>query len=279
MPEKCLFLSSVLFDQSIIYADSEMGSLVAANLQKPEPEMKWRSSGNSNHRLVIHLPYAEACTAIAVIAHNGDATATMQVMGGNTENQVTGVDAALFDTTALSMFPPSGPPTAKQRRGYPGVDSLLVWSNATAYSWWSLTIQNPDGDDAWFEAGRVMIENAFRPSVNVGQGVGIQPITMGQQRRSDFNRIRTEARGPNARRMLLPFLSSRNTDFRENFLDFQMLHGVDKDFFFSLDPSADEDFRIYSMQALFEDTSQFTRQPSPTADKRWRSDLTIIQQT
>lgn len=275
---KCLFLSSIPFDASAVSAVSEAGTLISKNLQLQEPENKWRSMGTS-HRLVVHLPYAIACNAAAFIAHTAAGSATVQVQGGTTLAQVTDAATPAVDVT-VDLWPTSGKPSAVDMVGYSGYDSLITWSNDAALSWWSFTIDDSLNTDGYFDMGRFMVDRAVQPKINPTNEIAVQVVTKGEQRRGMFNRIRTEERGPISRRMLLPFDAINAVDMRKKFFNFQMAHGSTKDFFVSADPAAQEDFPMYSMQALFEDTTQFTRQSFFDADGgMWRGSVAVMQFT
>ena len=257
-------------------ATSQSGTLPVTNLQYQQPEKKWRAL-NTTPRVYVRLQGAgRACSGLAVIAHNGTAEAKLRIMGGLTQDTVNGVNAPYYDSGLVSMWPVSGPPV--DALGYAYLSSLITWTNTQALPWWSISFSDPTNLSP-FEAGRVMLDAAIRPMAALSGGIALNVVTKGEQRRGDFNRLRTEVRGPNSRRMLLPWTAVNKDTFRRDFFDFQMAHGIVKDFFFSADPDSDQDLQMYSMQALFENLTEFSRLLQyDTSGGIWKGDMVITEQ-
>lgn len=279
MGNKCLFLSSIPFDDANVTANQETDGLPVTNLQLQEPERVWRAT-NQTPRLVIQLAAVRTCTGVAVCNHNGGSGATYRVQGGTSMDSVTGVSSPTLDTGFISMWPASGKPTTDlELDGYAALSSLAHFTNPDALDWWSVEFDDTGNPDP-FEAGRVMIDDAFLPQINIGGQIKFEVGTKSQQRTGDFNRTFTEERGPASRKMTLPFNMINKSDFRKQLFNFQMRHTNVKDFFFSLDPGAQEDFLMYSMQALFGGLSEFSRQLAFDTDGGlWQGSLILIEQT
>lgn len=250
---KCLFISSIAFDEAILTASSQ--SMPVMNLQNQDPERKWRATNTTPMITINYDGAGPACNALAIIAHNGTDTATLRIRAGLTSDSVTGIAAPYLDTGYISMWPITGKPTDA---GYPS-NSLIMWDNDQATPWWSIAF-NDTLNTLPFEAGRIIMDEGIRPEAALSSDFGMTIFTKGEQRRGDFNRARTAVRGPIGRKMVLSFTAINKNTFRKDILGFQLRHGITKDFFFCADPSKPEDIHMLSMQALLESPSEMGRQ-------------------
>lgn len=267
-----VWIGSPLGDAATLTVSAEVATLPGSNLKKLQPARVW-DAGTTSATITFQLATATACTAIAIMAHNLTSGATLRFRGATSQGNLTASPGV--DSGVVSAWPASGMPV-DEVVGFPYLSSQVIVSNTTAYTWWSLLITSASN----IRVGRAMLGKAYRPVINLGNNIGIQPITKGEVRRSDFNQINTEERGVNGRRLILPFNAINRIDFRKYILPFQMQHGVAKDFFFCADAAAQEEFQAYSGQMLFEDTSGFERQRMFDSDGgRWASQISLMEVT
>jgi hypothetical protein len=252
--KKSLFLTSRAFDRAVITTTSEIVGLPVTNLQTQRPNRKYRANATS-YRLDIDLGAGRetACNCAVVIGHNGTPTAFAAIKGGDTINEVNGVSAADVISGDQSAWPPFGKPVEED---WPQYSSLFLWDNELNKRWWSLAWTDTSNSDP-AEAGRVMIGRAFRPKFNISGTPLVGLVTAGIQRRSGFNRIFTDPRGPISRRIDVPINTLNERDMWDSLFEMQRLLGVTEDFFFSANPSEEEYFHKWSGQFLFEDLSRF----------------------
>lgn len=272
----CLFLTTDLVDLATLTASSEVSTLPVTNLQKKQPARVYRS-GNKTPTITIQLATSYACNALALVGHNAAAAATWQFRGATSQANLTA--APTVNSGSVSMWPASGKPDTDYAYGFPYLSSLVLVTNSTPLTWWSIAITDSTNSDN-FQAGRLMLGRAVRPTMTMSINGGIQPFSAGEQRMSDFNEMTLEERGVNGRRLLLPFGSIDKTDFHQYILPFAMKHGKAKDFFFSMEPTATTEFLAYSGQFVFEDPPAFERQRAWNQNgAKWASSMALKEVT
>jgi hypothetical protein len=252
---KALFLSSRPIDKATLTATSQVASLPVSFLQAYQPERKYRANGNS-FRVDIDLGAGNQldCNCAVFIGHNGTATATGRIVGGNTVNDVNGTNAPLVDSGSQSAWPvPYGKHDSED---WPEESSLFLWDNEQSLRWWSFAWDDPDLSGL-SEGGRLLIGRAFRPKFNISGNPLVGLVTAGVQQRSSFNRIYADSRGPNFRRIDVNINTINERDMWDSLFDLQRLMGVTKDFFFTANPAEQDYFHKWSGQFLFEDLSRF----------------------
>lgn len=252
--KKSLFLSSRAFDRASLTATSAVATLPVTNLQTQQPARKYRAEAKT-YRVDIDLGVGKEldCNCAVIIGHNGTANATATIKGGSTIDHVNGNVTALVNSGIQSAWPVGGKPSEED---WPSYSSLVIWDNEVPYRYWSLAWDDStNGSNA--EAGRVMLGRAFRPKFNISGSPLVGLVTAGVQRRSAFNRIYTDKRGPISRRIDVPINTLNERDMWDSLFELQRLLGVTQDFFFSASPAEEEYFHKWSGQFIFEDLSRF----------------------
>jgi hypothetical protein len=252
--KKSLFVTSRAFDRAILSATTQVSTLPVTNLQTQQPARKYRATTTS-YRVNIDLGVGRDlnCNCAVIIGHNGTATATAQIKGGDSQDEIDGTNPADVDSGIQSVWPAVGKPTEED---WPQYSSLVLFDNELNKRWWSLNWTDT-ANSSPSEAGRVMVGRAFRPKFNISGNPLVGLVTSGIQRRSAFNRIYTDARGPLSRRMDVPINTINERDMWDSLFEMQRLLGVTEDFFFSANPAEEDYFHKWSGQFLFEDLSRF----------------------
>lgn len=275
---RCMFLSSRFLDETgtIFTPSTEVSTLPATNLRKRHPAEVWRATEKSPN-IVINTPSINVGNALAIVNHNGSASAQWRVRAAFTLGGLT--SSPVYDSGTISMWPASGKPV-DEVVGFPYLSSFVTFTNTSNnIFYWRVDISDASNANN-FECGRMFFGTAIYPTINMANNIGIQPVTKGEQRRSDFNYVSADDRGVNGRRLSLPFGSIDRVDFRKYVLPFQMYHGVSKDFFFCADLAAQEELPMYSGQFLFEDTASSERQRSFNLNgAKWSSQMVLTEMT
>lgn len=275
---RSLFLSSRFLDETgtIFTPSTEVATLPATNLQKRHPARVWRSTEKSPN-IVINTPTANIGNAFAIVGHNASASAQWRVRAAFTSGGLT--SSPVYDSGLISMWPASGKPV-DEVVGFPYLCSFVTFSNTlNNIFYWRMDISDASNANN-FECGRMFFGVGINPTINMSNDPIIQPVTKGDQRRSDFNYVSADDRGNNGRRLSLPFGSIDRIDFRKYILPFQMYHGVSKDFFFCADIAAQEELPMYSGQFLFEDTPSNQRQRAFNVNgAKWGAQMVLTEMT
>lgn len=253
--KKSLFLSSRAVDRATLTATTQIDSLPVSFLKTQQPSRKYRANDNA-FRVDIDLGAGREldCDCAVFIGHNGTATATAKVLGGDNIDQVNGNLSPLVNSGEQSAWPvPYGKHDSED---WPQENSLFIWNNEVKHRWWSFEWNDPDLVGL-SEGGRLMMGKAFRPKFNISGSPLVGLVTSGVQQRSYFNRIYTDSRGPNSRRMDVLINTINERDMWDSLFDLQRLMGVTQDFFFTANPAEQDYFHKWSGQFVFEDLSRF----------------------
>lgn len=273
-----MFLSSRFLDESgtTFSPSTEVATLPATNLQKRHPARVWRSTEKSPY-IVVTTFSANIGNAFAIVGHNASSSAQWRVRAAFTLGALT--TTPVYDSGTISMWPASGKPV-DEVLGFPYLCSFVTFTNTiNNLFYWRMDITDPSNANN-FECGRMFLGTAVFPTINMSNDPIIQPVTKGEQRRSDFNYVSADDRGVNGRRLSLPYGSIDRVDFRKYILPFQMYHGVSKDFFFCADIAAQEERQMYSGQFLFEDTPSNQRQKAFNLNgAKWAAQMVLTEMT
>lgn len=273
-PQNCLFLSSRTIDRATVVAGTEVSGLPASYLADIQPAKKWRTTGKAGQYLNITLDQAEACDTAAFIAPNWGPSAVVRVFAAETADDL--LAAPSLDTGWQSPWPGGEKPTVND---WPVFTGLLRWTNTAAYKYWRIEIADGGVLLTFFDLGRVLLGQAFQPTVNVDVNPAIGLQSPDVQARTPFARTYTDPRGPASRRLVLPLSAVNHGELVASLFELQRYCGLARDFVFALDPGAlRNNAHLYTLQALFADQAQFDAQPWwDGADQTWRTQLTLTE--
>lgn len=267
-----LFLSSRWIDGAVVTASSEEGLLTANHVQTPRPEQVWRATGDTAEWLAWDFGEDVIVEALALVAHNLSATATLRLRLAASEADVTAAPG--FDSTVTSAWPYTGKPDELDWQSY---FSLLLAANGTGYRYGRLDIADASNADGYVQAGRLFVGPAFVPDINVDMNPSISLISPDEAGRTAFGHTYGDNRGPAARAFQLPMSAVDEDEMGDELFELQRYCGLAKDFAFCLDPAATTRFHRYSMQARFASLNTFTAQPAWNAFgiQMWQTTLAI----
>lgn len=254
---------------------STEGDLIGVNLQDYRPEKKWRATGCAAEWAFIVLRKDIPINTLVAIGHNFGPDATWRVKIGPDEDSVTFGTPAI-DTGFQSVWPDSGMPDEEE---WPQYISFMQWENATPYNHCVLDIVDPTNPDGYVQIGRLMLDRALRPdSYRISSNLSLGLTLADAQRRTPFNRIYTERRGPPARTMGLTLGAISRRDLMDYYFTLARLYGMYDDFFFCSNPAETTDLHKLMLHGMFANAAQFETQPVwDHQAQMWRSNLSLCE--
>lgn len=141
-------------------AVSAATSMPASNLNKMQPSDVWRSTSLTSQYIEVDLGSAKAVTVVALMFTNLTSAATWQVQAGSTTAY------SNYDSTAVTAW--AG---ATQNVDRPHAFLDLTAASQT-YRYWKITLTDAANPAGYFEAGRVILSNAFQGTRNYSFGAG-----------------------------------------------------------------------------------------------------------
>jgi hypothetical protein len=272
-PGNALFLSSRRIDGATLTASSAESTLPVTLLQNPDPAAKWRATGCTAESVTIDLGLIAECDTLELIGHNLSADGKIRARTGLASGDTT--TNPLRDTGWQSPWPASGMPF--EEGGWPSFLSLLRWSSVLC-RYIRLDIADPSNPAGYVEAARVFVGKGFQLMYDVDQNLGLSLDSPDQQSRSEYGKTFIDPRGNAPRRFTLPITAVNDGDLKRSLFELQRYSGLGRDFGFVLDPGATTDFHIYSLQAVFAGTAQFTAQPMwDSSGQVWQTSLTLTE--
>lgn len=267
-----LFLSSRWMDAAAVSASSEEGLLTADHVQTLRPDEVWRATGATAEYIAWDFGEDIVVEALALVAHNLSADATLRLRLADTEADVTAAPG--FDSGVVSAWPTSG---KHGDRDWQSEFSLVLADNADGYRYGRVDIADPTNADGYVQVGRLFVGPAFVPDVNVDLNPSLGLLSPDEAGRSAFGHVFGDDRGPEARLMQLPMSALDEDEMGDEMFELQRYCGLSKDFALCLDPSATTRFHRYSMQARFSSLNSFTAQPAWNASgiQVWQTTLAI----
>lgn len=153
-------------DGTLTAAGTLSSTLPVANLATDQPGEAARWTSLTGMAIVLELDAAQAINLIALIAHNGTGSATWQIRGATSEANLTASPG--YDSGSVSMWPATGRPS-----GHDKLTSIHVPASAQTFQWWRIDISDGSNPDGYFEAGALIVDDAFQPGVNMAYGQAI----------------------------------------------------------------------------------------------------------
>lgn len=267
-----LFLSSRWIDAAAVTASSEEGFLTANYVQTFRPEQVWRATAATAEYLAWDFREDVVVEALALVAHNLSASATLRFRLGTSAANVTAAPG--FDSGVVSAWPVTGKTDDLDWQSY---FSLVLADNATGYRYGRVDIADPSNVDGYVQVGRLFVGPAFVPDVNVDTNLSLGLVSPDETGRTAFGHSFGDNRGPAARVMQLPMSAVDEDEMGDELFELQRYCGLAKDFAFCLEPEATTRFHRYSMQARFSSLNNFTAQPVWNASgiQIWQTTLAI----
>lgn len=143
-----------------ITAVSEATSMPASNLDKMQPSDVWRSTSLTSQYIEIDLGSAKSVTVVALMFTNLTSAATWQVQAGSTTAY------SNYDSTSLTAWAGA---TQNVDRPHAFLDLTAA---AKTYRYWKISLTDAANPAGYFEAGRVILSNAFQGGRNYSYGAG-----------------------------------------------------------------------------------------------------------
>lgn len=250
-------------DAATIAASSEVAGLTAANLQTRDPAEKWRTDGATEASLAIALAAPVAADSVALVAHNLSDTGVIRVRGAVLEADVTSDPDV--DTGWQSAWPTTGKPTVPD---WPNFISLARWTAPGSFQYWQVDIADPSAALTYLEAGRLMLGQAWQPSINFDLGgtpLGFDPTDV--QAKTPYGRTFTDRRTASPARLFeIALYALTKREAFDGIYEIQRLAGLAGDVVCALDPGASTDFHRFVMQGVFLQGGAYTLPPAFDAD-------------
>lgn len=143
-----------------VTAASEATTMPASNLNRIQPSDVWRSTSLTGQYIEIDLGSAKAVTVVALMFTNLTSGATWQVQAGSTTAY------SDYDSTAVTAWAGA---TQNVDRPHCFLDLTAA---AKTYRYWKITLTDASNPAGYFEAGRVILANAFQGTRNYAYGAG-----------------------------------------------------------------------------------------------------------
>lgn len=266
-----LFLSSRWLDAATVTASSVQGLLSADHVQTIRPDQVWRATGCATEWLAWDFGEGLIVEALAALAHNLSADATLRYRLAATEADVTASPAV--DTGVVSAWPSSGKPDDPGESPF----SLLTAVNSTGYRFGRLDIADASNPDGFVQVGRLLVGPAFVPTLNVDMNPTLGLISPDEVGRTAFGQAFGDNRGPAARLMQIPMSAIDVDEMNTELFELQRYCGLARDFAFCLDPAATDHFHRYALQARFASLNGFQGQPvfNDAGQQLWQTTLAL----
>lgn len=224
------FATGVFVDAAILTAGNAESLLPISNLQTRQPTKRWRTTSLSTMYIVADLTEAKSINLISLISHNGSASATWRIRGATSEANLTAAPG--YDSTAISMWPITKPTDWLTRSMF----SRLWLTTAQSYRWWRVDVIDAGNSDGWFEAGRLIIDAAWQPTIGLTPNWGVGWIDPGPREESLGGNLYPTQR---ARRRLIELNLDFNdeTEMLANAFELQRTRGRSEDVLVMVDPT------------------------------------------
>lgn len=244
---KIIIAGSHLSDAGTLEDSSALAAnYPVSNLLDLQPGRKARFSTPGAAHIVLDLGSAQAITLAMLGAHNGSAAGTWRVRGATSEANLTAAPG--FDSGAgVSLWPATGKAEAD-------VQHSFINFSAETYRWWRIDVADAGNADGYFEAGRIILANAWAPAVNFGYGAGIGWIDPSPIDQGVAGHMHPLGR-PGHRVMTLPFRLLSEADALGGLYELERLLGARRDVFAVLDKEDTTQLHRRMMHGLMRGTT------------------------
>jgi len=134
-------------------AGTVSGTLPLTNLQTYRPSQVCRWTSLTNVSVIVDLGASYAITTVALLFINGTTEITRRVRLADTQANLTASPA--YDSTAEVMADPS---------------RFVDHFTAVTCRWVRIDLADPNNADGFLEAGRLYVDAAWQPDLNVAEG-------------------------------------------------------------------------------------------------------------
>lgn len=270
--EKALILNSKYIDLATLTASTEVNNLPVTFLQNRKPNKVWRSTSIVDQYILVSFDRPVAVNCAAVVNPNFD---LVRLQGASS---LAGLESPSVDSGFLSLWPESGKPVDEDHEIFTG---LAQFENDAAYQYWRIYVAGlAEVDSTYFQAGRLILDHAFRFTRGIDTGFGLQIETKDDQFVTDFNSLFTSERGDNSRNYVFPVSAVAYNDVKDYLYGLFRYCGKSKDFIFCADPGATNDIHLKTVHAVFADMPSMKLQTVWHGSKRtWNLSLPLREVT
>jgi len=141
---------------------SEAADMPGSNVQTMQPSEVWRATDTDNAYLEIDLGSAQTFNLVSLLHTNADTDTTWRVRAGDSQAEVQG-GSADYDSGTVAFWPGT-----VELTNWDTTHSLLYLSSTETERWLRIDVNHTG--DAYFDAGRLYIANAWQPTRNLLYG-------------------------------------------------------------------------------------------------------------
>lgn len=166
--KRILIATAALTDAAVLTPGGTLAdTLPVTNLQTQQPGEAARWTSLTGMYVEADLGAAQAINVAALLAHNGTAAATWRIRGATSQANLTAAPG--YDTGAVfvSMWTAAGRPAGYDNEKLP---SLHFIDPAQSFRFWRIDLADAANPAGFFEAGRLVIDAAWRPGKNLTRG-------------------------------------------------------------------------------------------------------------
>ena len=138
-------------------AASVAGNMPLANLQAIQPTDATRFLTPGSAYFELDLGSAKAIDFVALLNTNGSSAATWRVRADSTQAGLSGGSPG-YDSTTKTLWPSTG------LDDWDFVHALLNIGADKTFRWWRVDIADASNPDGYFQAGRLLLADAWRPT-------------------------------------------------------------------------------------------------------------------
>jgi len=189
--------TSALSDAAtILNIGSEAAAMPAANLQAIQPTDVWRATALGSIFFEVDFGAAQKISLIGLLYTNATTAATWRIRAAAVQANLTSTPD--FDSTTISLWQTTGLEDWGSTHG-------IHWIGAAGETWryWRIDVTDAANPDGHFQAGRLVLDDAWQPTRNANYGLSIgwvdrssrteaangalYPLVRGNKRAIDFS--------------------------------------------------------------------------------------------
>lgn len=218
-----------------------------SNLLTIQPGERARFSTPAAAYVEIDLGSAKAVTFAGLLGHNGSATGEWRVRGATSQANLTSSPGYDSGSGGTSLYPTSGKYDADIQHSFMSFASQ-------SYRWWRIDVDDTSNADGYFQAGRIILANAWSPEINFSFGMGIGWIDPSPTEQSVAGHLYPLER-PKHRVFTIPFQFQTEADMLGGLYEIERTRGASKDIFVVLDKDDDAQLHRRMLHGLMVGTT------------------------
>ncbi len=243
MTENIIFAKPEWIDAATL-SDPDSAATNPERLQTQQPGDRW--GFGASPRVDIDFGQARSPNLVALIAHNGSASATWKIDASDTQG---GLDTPDWTSTEISLWPVTGKPAEV----WETLPSIYWRSTALATRrWWRVSITDPDPPAGEFRAGRLYIAPTWQPARNISYGWSIGFLDNTPQFTSLGGQTWPGEQRGIARRLEAQLRYMSEDEMYGEAFELQRTVGLAGDLFVCRDPSATTHLHRQTIYGLFQ---------------------------